>query len=121
MEGVIDKLVDSHIVSVTPTTKSSTALKLLQDSNLSIMPVLNDGVLVGIVSEEELKGRPGGEVKGIMRKPLYIEMGKSIDYAIKYIMRNNIDRVPVVESSMGMRCIGTISSSALLKEKRSMK
>ena len=97
----------------------SAALKLLQGSNLSIIPVIDNERLVGIVRYEDLNSADNGKtVEHVMQMPLYIEKGTSIDNAIKYILKHKIGMVPVVESSIGMRCIGTVSSSELLKAKK---
>lgn len=117
----VEEIADKHIVSVSPDTKVTTALKLSENSNLSLLPVLEDGRLIGIVNDYNLKDASNDTIKKLMQKPLFVESGKSIDYAIKYIMDHNITRVPVVDSSIGMRCIGTVSATELLKAKKNEK
>jgi CBS domain-containing protein len=114
----IEKIMNPHLVSVSPATKTKTALKLLEDSNISLIPVISDSRLVGIVKSDDLRGVQEF-VKDAMKEPLFVEQGKSVDYAIKYITGHSIDRVPVVDSSIGMRCTGIVSSSDLLKAKKS--
>ena len=115
----ISSIVDTHIVSVEVTAKAQTALKLLNESNLIVLPVVDDGRLVGIVRAEKLKN--ADLVSSVMEKPLFLERERSIDYAIKYLLKHGMGRVPAVDSSIGMQCIGTISSTALLNAKKSGK
>ena len=119
----VKKIADTRLVSVTSRTKTGTALKILENSNLSIVPVIDDGRLVGILNFESMKEKEkfGGSVKELMDRPLFVESGKSIDYAIRYITRHSLSRVPVVESAIGMHCIGIVSASRLLKAKKSMR
>lgn len=116
----VEEIANKYIVSVSPSTNAESAQKLLKDSNLSLVPVIENGKLVGIITEELLnKSGENTPIKNIMSKPLFIEKDKDIDYAIKYIMRYGLPRVPVVDSSISMVCIGMVTASELLKAKRS--
>jgi CBS domain-containing protein len=123
MQARIADIAMMRLVSVTPNTNARTALGLLERSNLPLIPVMQGRRLVGTVSESALKKNIAEKktVGDLMGKPLFVEQGKSIDYAIKYIMRHEISRVPVVESSIGMKCIGIVTASQLLKAKKSVK
>ncbi len=117
----IGKIAKANPVSVSPSTSARAAMRLLESSNLSLIPVIDDDRLVGIVTEDHLKkAKDLDSVKVVMHRPLFVEKGKSVDYAIKYIMKHGINRVPIVESGIGMRCIGIVSASELLKAKKSM-
>jgi CBS domain-containing protein len=121
-EIAIENIMESHLVSVSPSTTKKTALKLIEESNISLLPVVEDQRLVGVVTEEQLreKALEDGAIETLMKKPLFLEKGKSIDDAIKYLMKHSISRVPVVESTIGMKCVGIVSASELLKAKKSM-
>ena len=110
------------MVSVSATTSAKSAMKLLEDSNISLAPVLEDGRLVGIVTHEQLKEKvkDGNTVKSVMQKPLFVGKERSVDYAIKYLIKHKINRVTVVESEIGMMCIGIVTASELLKAKKLM-
>jgi CBS domain-containing protein len=118
----VGKIIQSHIVSISPTTKVHSALRLLETSNLSLLPVIDENRLVGIVTGELLRENvePQIDIGSIMMPPLFVEKEKSVDYAIRYIIRHNIGRVPVVESNIAMKCIGIVTAPALLKAKRQM-
>jgi len=53
-----------------------------------------------------------------MHDPLFVEKNKNIDYAIKYIIKNSLDRVPVVNSAIGMEFVGIVTATDLLKAKK---
>ncbi len=122
METKVASIIKGNMISVSSSTKPAAALKLLESSNIPMLPVIEDGRLVGIVTGDRLRERAGSgsSVKSIMLHPLFIEKNAGIDHAIKYIMKHKISRVPVVESSIGMRCIGIVTASELLKAKKLM-
>lgn len=119
-KATVKGLMDTNLVSVAPYAKASTAMKLLENSNLQIVPVMEGERLVGIIDADSLKekGKESESVRKLMQRPLFVEETSGIDYAIKYIMEHGISRVPVVESSIGMRCTGIVTASALLKAKK---
>lgn len=122
-QSKIESIISRNLVSVTSQTLAATAAKVLENSNLSLIPVIDDERLVGIISEgsaQKLRNSKG-KVGPLMEKPLFVEKSKSIDYTIKYITEHAIGRVPVVESQIGMHCIGIVSASQLLKAKKSMR
>jgi CBS domain-containing protein len=119
----VGSIMGRHIVSVTSGTKAATALKAMENSNLSLIPVIDEGRLVGIIQDvlaDRMK-TPIGTVKEIMGRPLFVEKRSSVDQVVKYITRHGISRVPVVESAIGMHCVGIVSASQLLKAKKSMR
>lgn len=119
----IDSALSRHIVSVSPNTNPKMALKLMEGSNVPMLPVLENGRLVGIVYERDL-GRKGGNhdsIEQLMERPLFVEKSEGIDSAIKYMLRHKLSRIPVVDSAIGMRCIGIVSSSELLNIKKNKK
>ena len=117
----IEQLVNRNLVSVSAGAKAGVASRLIADSNVDVLPVLEEGRLVGLIREESLKGRSEEPVNALMEKPLFVEKSQDVDYAIKYMLDHHISRVPVVDSAIGMKCIGTISSSELLEAKKSQK
>ncbi|MDE1871495.1 MAG: CBS domain-containing protein [Candidatus Micrarchaeota archaeon] len=117
----VGMIAERSMVSVAPDTKASAARKLMRDSNISMVPVLDNGRLVGILSDESVNvNGTENEAGALMLKPLFVEKDRSLDYAIKYLISHRLNRVPVVESSIGMICIGIVTASELLKAKKSM-
>lgn len=117
----ISEIMDRLLVSVSAGTKRTAAIRLMEGSNLDALPVLEDGRLVGIVRMEALRSSSSDSINAAMQKPLFVEMESSIDHGIKYMLARSLSRVPVVDSAIGMRCIGTVSASRLLSAKKSEK
>ncbi|MGD0729366.1 MAG: CBS domain-containing protein [Candidatus Micrarchaeaceae archaeon] len=117
-EASISNLVNRHLISINSNAKSSAAIKLLTNSNVDMLPVLENGKLVGIFTKDSSNN---DLVSSSMEKALFVEKNQDIDSTIKYMLKHNISRVPVVDSAISMKCIGTISSSDLLKIKKNQK
>ena len=118
MDGTVENIMSKLLLSVDASAKIGTVSKLMSRSNADILPVLEDGRLVGIINEDSLNPNSSDSVRKLMRKPLFVEKNRNVDYCIKYILKHGISRVPVVDSAIGMKCIGTVSSSQLLKAKK---
>jgi CBS domain-containing protein len=98
------------------------ALKLMADKNAGAVLVINDGKVVGILSERDcirrldLQGRASRETKvgDIMTtKVLYVEGGQSLDECVAIMIDKNIRHLPVYEEG---KLIGIISVRDALKE-----
>lgn len=98
------------------------ALKLMADKNAGAVLVINDGKVVGILSERDcirrldLQGRTARETRvgDIMTtKVLYVEAGQSLDACVAIMIDKNIRHLPVYEEG---RLIGIISVRDALKE-----
>jgi len=98
------------------------ALKLMADTNAGAALVINDGKVVGILSERDcirkvdLQGRNSRETKvaDIMTsKVLYVEGGQSLDECVAIMIDKNIRHLPVYEEG---KLIGIISVRDALKE-----
>lgn len=117
----ISTVMNRQLVCVSPSAKAATILKLIQSSNISFLPVVENGRLVGILNGEKLKSGTYNSILPFIERPLFVEKDSSIDHAIKYLLKHRLSRVPVVDSALGMKCIGTVSSSELLKSKKNKK
>jgi len=112
-------MTNKYLVSVSPNTSADTALELLKKSNLSIVPVIDKEKLVGTVTHKDLEKNQSGTVKKAMLKPFFVEKDSDVENTIRYLMKHGLPRVPVVDSKISMRCIGTVSASELLAAKKS--
>lgn len=110
-----------ELVSISPKAKAATVLKLIQSSNISFLPVIENGRLVGILNGEKLSSGSYNSILPFIEKPLFVERDSSIDHAVKYMLKHRLSRVPVVESALSMKCIGIVSSSELLRAKKTAK
>lgn len=98
------------------------ALKLMADQNAGAVMVINDGRVVGILSERDcirrldLQGRASRDTKvaDIMTtKVLYVEGGQSLEECVAIMIDKNIRHLPVYEEG---KLIGVISVRDALKE-----
>ena len=98
------------------------ALKLMAETNAGAALVINDGKVVGILSERDcvrrvdLLGRNSREtnVADIMTtKVLYVESSQSLDECVAIMIDKNIRHLPVYEEG---KLIGLISVRDALKE-----
>jgi CBS domain-containing protein len=98
------------------------ALKMMADTNAGTVLVMNDGKVVGILSERDcvrkvdLQGRTSQNTKvaDIMTtKVLYVEASQSLEECVAIMIDKNIRHLPVYE---GGKLIGIISVRDALKE-----
>ncbi len=98
------------------------ALKLMADKNAGAVMVINDGRVVGILSERDcirkldLQGHASRDTKvgDIMTtKVLYVEGGQSLEECVAIMIDKNIRHLPVYEEG---KLIGLISVRDALKE-----
>jgi CBS domain-containing protein len=98
------------------------ALKMMAETNAGTVLVMNDGKVVGILSERDcvrkvdLQGRTSQNTKvaDIMTtKVLYVESSQSLDECVAIMIDKNIRHLPVYEDS---KLIGIISVRDALKE-----
>ena len=98
------------------------ALKLMAETNAGAVLVINDGKVVGILSERDcvrkvdLQGRSSqnAKVADIMTtKVLYVESSQSLDECVAIMIDKNIRHLPVYEEG---KLIGIISVRDALKE-----
>jgi len=111
-----------EVWSVASDAKVFEALKLMADKNAGAVLVINDGRVVGILSERDcvrrldLQGRASRETKveDIMTtKVLYAEAGQSLSECVAIMIDKNIRHLPVYEEG---KLIGIISVRDALKE-----
>lgn len=74
-------------------------LDILRNRNISGVPVLKDGKVVGIVSRTNILKNPEEEQLALLmsRNPITIEVGKDLIDAAHLLYDNEIRRLPVVE------------------------
>jgi IMP dehydrogenase len=118
-ERKLSDIIDRHLVAVSPQTSINAARRLAHGSTVSVLPVLLDGKLIGVLSQNTLNAERTEEelhepVEKIMEKPIFVEEKADAKEARKILMNNNLTRIPVVDSKSSMICIGTVSSTDLL-------
>jgi CBS domain-containing protein len=98
------------------------ALKLMAEKNVGALPVVEDGTVIGVVSERDyarkmvLAGRSsvGTPVRAIMSTPVStVGLGMNIDYCMNAMTDGHLRHLPVVEDG---KLVGLLSIGDLVKE-----
>lgn len=117
------EIMEKDVVAVSPNTSIISSITLIENSNIDLLPVIDNNKLVGIVDESTLRefaikhGRSelDAPIKPLIKEPVFVEGDNDMKEVIVEVVKHNITRIPVVESKENMRCIGIISASDLLK------
>lgn len=104
----------TSVVAVNPDTTREELIKVLSMHDVSGVPVLENGKLVGIVTEDDILSKPAAEkVKDMMTRNVITVNEKDSVYRVASILiRNRVKRVPVMSDSL---LIGIISRHDLVR------
>jgi CBS domain-containing protein len=111
----------STVWSIAPNSMVFDAIQLMADKNVGALPVLDDGQLVGMISERDytrkviLKGKSSKEtpVREIMTQQLVtVNMADSISDCMRVMTDSRIRHLPVMEEK---RMVGLVSIGDLVK------
>ena len=121
----VNSVMQTHIVAVSKDTTVGTAIQLMEKSAVSLLPVLYGGKLVGVVTKKELekgmkmKGGAQTAVETVMPENFdFINGQASIDDAARIMIKRKLARLPVVNNSDDMLCIGIISATEIFSSKQ---
>jgi CBS domain-containing protein len=109
------------VVSVTGDTPVGDAVKLLAERRIGAVPVIDDGIVVGIFSERDVIYALGAEgaaaldhpVRDRMTSPaVTVDPGQGALVALSMMTKRRIRHLPVIE---GGRVVGFVSIGDLVK------
>jgi CBS domain-containing protein len=112
----------NHIWTISPDASVFEALKLMAEKEIGALLVLDNGKVVGIISERDyarkvvLKGRSSKDapVKDIMSdKVIYVNPSTSVEDCVVLMINKRVRHLPVFE---GERLSGLISIGDVVKE-----
>lgn len=110
-----------HIWTTTPQTSVFEALKIMGEQNIGALVVMQDDVVVGVLSERDysrkivLQGRTSRDtmVGDIIDKcPLTVGLSDTITQCLKLMTGKHIRHLPVLD---GARLVGLVSMGDLVK------
>ena len=110
----VSAIMQRYAIAVSEETSIANAAKLMKANKVSLMPVLKDERLVGIVREKDLDGWKGNKkekVSKIMEKPIFVLPTDEIDQVSKIMLERHITRVPVVNNEKELIFLGIVTSS----------
>ena len=110
------------VYTIGPEDSVLEALKTLAEKNIGALPVVEDGQVVGIVSERDyarklvLKGRSSAvtPVREIMSSPVVtVEPKQNLEYCMSLMTNRHLRHLPVVNNG---ELLGLLSIGDLVKE-----
>lgn len=111
-----------EVFTISPDQMVLDALKLMAEKNVGALPVVENGVVVGVVSERDyarkmiLVGRSsvGTPVRAIMSAPVItVGPGENIETCMNTMTDSHLRHLPVVEDG---QLVGLLSIGDLVKE-----
>jgi CBS domain-containing protein len=111
----------SAVWSIAPNSTVFDAIQLMADKNVGALPVVENGELVGIISERDytrkviLKGKSSKDtpVSEIMTpEPVIVHPGDSVDECMRMMTEMRVRHLPVFE---GAKMIGILSIGDLVR------
>lgn len=97
----VEQIMSTELTTTTCKATLAEVEELFAARPISGMPVLKDGVLVGVISRKDLRGTydQGNLVQDVMSEPaIYIQPTNTIMEAAMLMLMYKIHRVPVVDS-----------------------
>jgi len=87
----------TDVITASPDMSREDLVKVLAKYDVSGVPVLSDGKLVGIVSEDDILSKPGEYVSEIMsRNVIMVNEKDPVHRVASILIRNRFKRVPVM-------------------------
>lgn len=122
----------SEVYSVVSTITVFEALKVLGEKNIGAIPVIDDGVLKGILSERDyarkivLKDKSSKKtlVSEIMESDVVtVKPSDNVDYCMELMSKRRIRHLPVIENNsvIGLISIGDVVKTIIELQKETIK
>ncbi|BAA29380.1 IMP dehydrogenase [Pyrococcus horikoshii] len=112
-----ERLIVEDVITIAPDETVDFALFLMEKHGIDGLPVVEDEKVVGIITKKDIAAREGKLVKELMTKEV-ITVPESIEVeeALKIMIENRIDRLPVVDERG--KLVGLITMSDLVARKK---
>lgn len=123
----VQSIMTKTVVSASPDATVREAIELIDDNDIRHLPVVEDGRLIGIVSDRDLRGyererseqRLTTALREVMsHEPLCMEAGESIETLIDVMLEYKVGALPVV--GPGGELIGIVSYIDVLQHARAL-
>jgi len=116
----IDKIMNNSIVSVDSSVSATDAAKMMEDTNVGAVIVLENGSPIGIVTDRDFAIKITAHsypidtpVRRIMSSPLIsIDSGSDLWTASDLMSSRNVRKLPVIDDD---KVVGIITSSDIVK------
>ncbi|NJE12799.1 IMP dehydrogenase [Thermococcus sp. LS2] len=112
-----ERFIIEDVITISPDETLDYALFLMEKHDIDGLPVVQDGKVVGIISKKDIATKEGQKVRDIMTEDVItVEEDISVEEAMKIMVENRIDRLPVINKEG--RLIGLITMSDLVLRKK---
>ena len=104
------------VLTAAPDTTVADARRILMDSWIRHLPILEGELLVGIVSDRDLRAVPGEAtpLRAIMRSPVFVlSPATPLKLAVRLLRDRRFGAVPVLD---GRRLVGIVSVVDVLRQ-----
>ncbi len=111
----VEDVMTKDVIYINRKTPVIEAGKILQKYNISALPVVEDGIVVGLITDSDLVKACGDDIQNqtveyIMNKnPVCVTSDKTLFETLSILIENNIEVAPVVNSLKEKKLIGIIS------------
>jgi CBS domain-containing protein len=112
----VSSIMQKHIVGVSVGTNVRLAITLMKKTHIAVMPVLDNGILVGLLAIDQLEKRhlTNEPVGVVMEPPEFVEESSSAESAASILVKTGHSRLPVVDNRHDLRVVGTITSTGIV-------
>ncbi len=113
-----ESLVIKELHTITPDTTIEEAEKIMRENNIAGLPVVEDGKLVGILTNRDIRFYRGEKIKVselMTRDVITAEEGITLDEAIKIMHKHRIEKLPIVKNG---KLVGLITAKDILKREK---
>jgi len=128
---LVKNWMSKEVITVDADDSMQNAIYMLKEQNIKILPVMDDGTLVGIITDRDLKKASPSDattldmhellfliskikVRDLMKKPVYIaKPDDTVEEAAALLLEKKISGIPVVDENN--RLVGIITRSDIFR------
>jgi CBS domain-containing protein len=125
--ATVEDVMVRDVVTIGPSATLLEAARLMRDANVGMLPVIDTGVVTGIITDRDLVVRAmsrdvrPSEVRAsecLSEPPRCAQPDWTLDEAMDEMARQQVGRLPVVDGAGGVVGVVTLSSLALRSRKQ---
>ena len=110
---LVDSVMTRSVVTTEPSRSLHSAAGTMQAGRFRHLPVVQDGRLLGIVSDRDLNGHQSSTVADVMHSSVItVSPDTPVDVAARLMLENKIGALPVVDPGTD-RLVGIVSQTDL--------